>query len=70
MMAKILLSMEVQQAWKVWYFPLLSELLPPFSSCIAWHPKSYHSCSTLINSYDSQLKTRENLRIIFQISKK
>jgi hypothetical protein len=40
------------------------------SCCNVWHLKSYvyhiyHSCFTLVNSYDSQLKTRKNLRIIW-----
>jgi len=54
---------------KVGYFLLLSELLPPLAAAtsgILYMYQTYHSCFKLVNSCDSQLKTRKTLRIISQ----
>jgi hypothetical protein len=54
---------------KSWVLSAAFWTLTTTSCCNVWHLESYishtyHSCFTLINSYDSQLKTRKKIRII------
>ncbi len=68
-MAKILLSLRGTMESRVLSAVLWT--LTATSCWNVWHLKTYiyhtyHSCFTLINSYDSQLKTREKLKIICQ----